>query len=147
MFDFFKKRFDFYLAGPMRGYPEGNSAAFLNSAQYMRDIGFSVWNPAEQNDRSMKFSQCMTNDIYAVIKQCYNIALLPGWENSLGANVEVLCAYVCGKGLYLMHYPVFELVKLDWKVMEKKLVLPFNYKSSGFRTFNEIDKIESDVLG
>lgn len=139
-----KVEYDFYLAGPMRGYPDGNKKTFIKAAEYLRSLGYSVWNPAEQNDRSMKFSACMINDIDAVINQCRAIALLPGWRESLGANVETICAYVCGKDVYLIEYPKLALIQYQWEFMN--LVLPFNPGSTGFRSFQEINKKESEVL-
>jgi len=45
----------------------------------------------------LSFAQCMTADLNAVIVNCRRIALLPGWRDSLGANMEAFCAFACGK--------------------------------------------------
>jgi hypothetical protein len=39
----------------------------------------------------------MTADLNAVINDCRKIAMLPGWKQSLGGNMEVFTAFACGK--------------------------------------------------
>lgn len=98
MFGMKKKMFDFYLAGGMRGYKDLNKPLFLLVAGLMRRKGFSVWNPGEKESYiHSSFAECMINDLNAVINECRNIALLPGWKDSLGANSEALVAFVAGK--------------------------------------------------
>lgn len=41
----------------------------------------------------------MIVDLNAVINKCNKIALLPGWRESLGANIESFTAFGCGKGV------------------------------------------------
>lgn len=99
MFDFFKsKRFDMYLAGPMRGYPGFNEKMFLMAAKSLRKLGFSVWNPADNvMIGDVSFSDCMKLDLGTIIKRCKSIVFLPGWRDSLGANAEAFVAFACGK--------------------------------------------------
>lgn len=93
-----KKTFDFYLAGPMRGYKDLNKSMFSLAAMLLRSKGFTVWSPSEQDSYlKLSFAQCMTTDLNAVINQCRKVALLPGWKNSLGANMEAFTAFACGK--------------------------------------------------
>jgi len=95
-----KQRFDFYLAGPMRGYENLNKAMFLNVATLIREGGQTVFNPAEVNDDNMDFEDCMKVDLDAVINKCNKIVFLPNWTKSEGANAEALVAFVCGKPAY-----------------------------------------------
>ena len=148
----FKKEFDFYIAGPMRGKPDGNKSVFDMVANTLRKRGFSVWSPAEQNDSDSTFNACMINDINAVIHDCKAIALLPGWKNSLGANTEVLCAYVCGKDIFYVQ-PVpkdddqdkFILVEAKSKIRHF-LRLPFEPLQKNFRLPEEMNVPEREVL-
>lgn len=94
------EQFDFYLAGPMRNYKNKNKDMFITVATLLRDDGFTVFNPGEVNDDGMTFEECMDVDLNAVINRCKNIAFLPGWRDSLGANTEALVAFVCGKEAY-----------------------------------------------
>lgn len=94
-----KKTFDFYLGGPMRSYPELNKPMFTLVANILRKRGFTVWSPSEHKSYlQLSFAQCMTVDLNMVINRCRKIALLPGWRNSLGANMEVFSAFATSKG-------------------------------------------------
>jgi len=98
MFGKKNKRYDFYLGGPMRGYPELNKKMFTLVVYVLRSKGFSVWSPSEYDSYlKLSFGQCMTADLNAVINKCRKIALLPGWRSSLGANTEAFSAFACGK--------------------------------------------------
>ena len=92
--------FDFYLAGPMRGIKDENTPMFNKVATMLREYGYTVFNPAEANDGDLSFEECMTVDLDAVVNKGANVAILPGWRKSLGSNVEVFSAYVCGKAVY-----------------------------------------------
>jgi len=89
--------FDWYLAGPMTGYPEFNYPAFKLAAQLLRNRGYTVWSPAEENDTHLTFNICMRKDLDAVVNLCNGIILLNGWKKSLGANMETFAAFGCGK--------------------------------------------------
>lgn len=90
-----------YLAGPMRGKPEYNFPAFHAATKRLRDIGFEVWSPAENDmtqdgfdpktDQAREMSHYMKRDLPEV---CHAdaVAVLPGWEKSQGATLEV---HVC----------------------------------------------------
>ncbi len=147
------KKFDFYIAGPMRGRVDGNKPLFIRIAAFLRSQGHTVWNPAEQNDRHMTFSQCIENDIDAVIHKCDAIILLPGWRNSLGANVEVLCAYVCNKEIFSIEPSTEQnkpiLVPISKEALSRKLKLPFASSLTSikdFRSLEELDIPEDQVL-
>jgi len=94
---FKKKMFDWYLAGPMTGYPEFNHPAFKLAAKVLRNRGYTVWSPAEENDTHLTFNVCMAKDLNAVVNLCKGVVLLNGWKRSLGANMETFAAFGCGK--------------------------------------------------
>lgn len=87
-----------YLAGPMRGYPQFNFPAFDEAAAILAADGHDVVNPA-QMDRDVGFDpqstevsteflrDAMRRDLSAIC-ECDAIAMLKGWENSGGANIE-----------------------------------------------------------
>jgi hypothetical protein len=94
-----------YLAGPMRGKPLCNFPAFDDAAKRLRDIGFTVFNPAERDrvedgfdpatSQPRPFVEYMRIDLPQVMA-CDVLALLPGWENSKGAQLERHVARECG---------------------------------------------------
>lgn len=111
-----------YLAGPMRGIPEFNFPAFMAAAAKLRADGHTVFNPAERdNERAgediskgnatgdeaqavrehgFNLRIAMADDLAFICLEADAIALLPGWENSKGANAE--CATAAALGLAII---------------------------------------------
>lgn len=87
-----------YLAGPMRHIEYFNFPAFAEAAKRLRELGFKVWSPAESDivnddfdptkDQPRSMSHYMSRDLPEVC-QADAIAVLPGWETSEGAQIEV----------------------------------------------------------
>lgn len=85
-----------YIAGPMTGYAELNFPAFHAEAARLRAIGFEIVNPAEINaDPTAGWLDCMRADIKQLV-DCDGVALLPGWAQSRGANLEEHVARALG---------------------------------------------------
>jgi hypothetical protein len=81
-----------YISGPMTGLPELNFPAFNAAAAQLRSLGYGVVNPAEFGEGEGKtWADYMRKDIKALM-DCTHVAVLPGWENSKGARVEVYLA-------------------------------------------------------
>lgn len=79
-----------YIAGPMTGYPELNFPAFHAVTATLRAAGHEVINPAEVNpDPNAEWTACMFKDL-EVLTPCDGIVMLPGWEQSPGAQIERL---------------------------------------------------------
>lgn len=130
-----KKTYDFYVAGPMRGYPELNKKMFTLVAKLLRAKGFSVWSPSEHTSYlELSFAQCMTADLNSVVNECRKVVFLPGWRESLGANMEAFSAFACGKeGVEIIlggDETDFDLIAVD--LSEYKLP----YKDGENRAFN-----------
>ena len=103
-----------YLAGPMRGIPRFNFPAFDEAAALLRARGFTVISPAEMDriidgaqgidtenhadvhNPPLPFSHYMQRDLPEVCR-CDAVAVLPGWEQSSGATLEVMVARRLGK--------------------------------------------------
>jgi phage N-6-adenine-methyltransferase len=89
-----KRRRKLYLAGPMTGLASMNHAAFIDAAVRLRFLGFDVISPAELNPPSRDWASALKVTIPALMR-CDAVALLPGWEHSRGAALEVQLARQC----------------------------------------------------
>lgn len=97
-----------YLSGPMTGIPENNFPAFHDAAEYLRALGYEVVSPAEIQEAG-SWELCLRADLRELCT-CDSIALMPGWENSKGANLELHVAHRLG--MEVIHLPLqFDLIK------------------------------------
>src|SRR5437870_2742316 len=98
-----------YIAGPMRGRPDWNFAAFDAAAERWRAAGYQPFSPAAV-DRALGYSEvhgCPPEQLRHVIQMdlaCVlaadAVALLPGWEASKGSAVELALAQFLGLPVY-----------------------------------------------
>lgn len=99
-----------YLAGPMTGYEEWNFPAFLEAASKLRARGYRVLSPAEMElgegfdptAEPGEFTEkdlhnAMARDLRAVLNDAWAVVVLPGWQGSKGATLEVAVARAIGK--------------------------------------------------
>lgn len=86
-----------YISGPMTGKPDYNRAAFNIVAQRLRALNLYAMNPVELNAhlKEPTWHACLRNDIKALV-DCNVLVLLPGWEESAGARLEVHIAKQLG---------------------------------------------------
>jgi hypothetical protein len=84
-----------YLSGPMTGIEEFNFPAFHSAATDLRAKGFEVISPAEIEHPIQTWEACMRNDIRELMR-ADKVAVLPGWEKSKGAKIEVQLASALG---------------------------------------------------
>src|SRR6266571_3692241 len=96
-----------YLAGPMRGYPGLNHAAFNHGAVALRECGHEVFNPAEHDvqagigpddeARAMEMlRELLGADLAWITGTADGLVMLPGWELALGASAEAATAWALG---------------------------------------------------
>lgn len=112
-----------YLAGPMRGYENFNFPAFDYAAAKLREVGFEVFSPAE-NDRKtiggenfvnktgdekeleaktgFNIRKALRDDTHYICVHADGIALLPGWEKSVGAVAEHALARALGHTIIIL---------------------------------------------
>jgi hypothetical protein len=107
-----------YLCGPMRGYPAWNAAAFDRYAAEWEAEGHTVLSPvardrlgglnplaASKEELAAKagdwvwMRQVIVEDV-EMICRVEALAVLPGWEASTGATVEVALALFFGLPIY-----------------------------------------------
>lgn len=77
-----------YVAGPMSGMPDLNYPAFNQAAQYLRELGYHVENPAENPVPACDSWAGYMRLAIAQLVTCDEIHMLRGWKNSKGARIE-----------------------------------------------------------
>lgn len=84
-----------YIAGPMRGLPGLNFPAFHQAAIQLAAEGYEVFNPA---DLPLSYDErhCFAADMQYISLCADEIAMLPGWRDSLGATAEWYLARALG---------------------------------------------------
>lgn len=91
----------FYISGPITGMEDGNKQIFDKSANKLREIGYDTLNPWDLDliDKQSNWKNNLRRDIKYLV-DCDAVLLLPGWELSPGAELEVTIAYYLGMGFY-----------------------------------------------
>lgn len=88
-----------YIAGPMTGLPRFNFPAFYTAQALLERRGRSVINPAALNPPQRPWWACMVVCLWH-LRLADEVRLLPGWERSRGARLEVLAAIALGLPIY-----------------------------------------------
>ncbi|GMV07371.1 MAG: hypothetical protein AMXMBFR53_36460 [Gemmatimonadota bacterium] len=97
-----------YLAGPMTGYVAWNFPAFKEAAVRLRDAGVEVVSPAEMDEADSvppggrEWAEYLRRDLVRLM-ECRSVAVLPGWQASKGASLEVHVARALGMPIYDAH--------------------------------------------
>ena len=90
-----------YIAGPMRGLPDLGREAFRHAERFLIGrFGWTVINPAilpTGLPGTAYMPICL-----AMLGQADTIGLLPGWEDSAGANLELAFAKETGKRVIIL---------------------------------------------
>ena len=93
-----------YLSGRMSGLPEFNYPAFASAAKRLRSQGHTVVSPHElpadcpgcaNTGHEHSWAEHMRVDLAALLT-CEVIVMLPGWQQSRGAQLEKTVAEAIG---------------------------------------------------
>ena len=89
----------YYLAGPISGDVEGNIKKFAKAVSDLRARGYKVISPVEVHELDgpppdpKDWAWYMRRDLEAMMNdEVQGIIMLPGWEHSEGAQLELLVA-------------------------------------------------------
>lgn len=90
-----------YICGPMSNVEDFNYPAFHSAAARWRTYGHTVLNPAEHfdGDTSLPYETYLRKAIHTVA-DAEAVAVLPGWQDSNGARLEVTIAKALGLPIY-----------------------------------------------
>jgi hypothetical protein len=92
-----------YLAGPMTGIEDFNYPAFNAMAERLRTAGYEVENPADHGTvEGAVWADYMAYDLTR-LGLCGMVALLPGWDLSQRAKLEVMIAEHLGMKVVNAH--------------------------------------------
>ena len=91
-----------YISGPMTGYPNLNKRAFAMAVESIASLGMTAVNPHDLCNPDWDWRRCMREDI-AALCACDAIMMLPGWEKSNGAQLELHVAHRLGMNVILTH--------------------------------------------
>lgn len=95
-----------YIAGPMGGIPELNFPAFRRAAEVLAEQGYEPVSPLDLDmnqdavDNGGRDRHLFLREDFRLLLDCDAIALLPGWEASVGANAELAVARMIGLAVY-----------------------------------------------
>ena len=97
----------------MTGLPNLNRKAFKDMSRKLCELGFMVVNPHDlfPDGNPPTYEEAMRVDLLLLLR-CDAVLLLPGWEASKGANIEVDVASVTGIPVYqntqtmLLHFNI-----------------------------------------
>ena len=106
-----------YIAGPMTGLPKWNFPAFFEAEAQLEKLGYEVINPAHNDGATVQealesagpvdhpnhlWSDYMRRDLPHVMNVDM-VCLLPGWQKSKGASLEVTVAKALGLPLMVLN--------------------------------------------
>ncbi len=127
-----------YVAGPMRGIKDFNFPEFDAVAEWIRTFGYEVFNPADR-DREVHGEGVNTSDtgdlkdiehtgfslrdalgadLQWIAAHADAVCVLPGWENSKGAQAEVALACALGLEVWAWDPESRDAPMLDWSDMQ-----------------------------
>ncbi len=86
-----------YISGGMSGYAEWNFPLFNAVEKALTDLGYAVVNPSHLNKPGTPWEECLRVDLIEMLSQnVQGVAVLPKWEDSRGARLEVHIAKELG---------------------------------------------------
>ena len=85
-----------YISGPMTGLPDFNRKAFNTAEDALRMRGYNPLNPARNGlPENSTYEEHMRADLRMLL-EADAVAVLPGWEQSKGAQLETRLAAFLG---------------------------------------------------
>lgn len=76
----------------MSGVRNHNYPKFFKHEERLRQVGYTVVNPARLNKAGESWTTCLRNDLFHIVTKCDTMALLNDWHDSRGARLELAVA-------------------------------------------------------
>ena len=105
-----------YIAGPMTGIEDFNFPLFFETEEKLKELGYEVVNPAHNDGKTLEealisagsperpskpWTHYMRRDLAHVL-EVEALCVLPNWQNSKGAKLEVHVAEELGLPIYIL---------------------------------------------
>ena len=105
-----------YIAGPMSGIKDWNFPAFFEAEEQLKELGYEVINPAHNDGETLEealasagtperptnsWAYYMRRDLPGVLS-VDALCVLPDWQKSKGASLEVQVAQALGLPIYVI---------------------------------------------
>jgi hypothetical protein len=105
-----------YIAGPMSGVEDFNFPLFFETEKKLKELGYEVINPAHNDGETVEealasagtperptnsWAYYMRRDLPSVLS-VDALCVLPGWQRSKGASLEVQVAQALGLPIYVL---------------------------------------------
>lgn len=95
-----------YIAGPISGRLNTYEQEFAAAAQHLMELGAVVLNPA-MLPIGLKSHQSYMNICLPMLREADSVVMLPGWQESKGAQMELDEARRIGMPVWhFIHHPV-----------------------------------------
>ena len=149
-----------YIAGPMSGHPDWNFPAFFEAERQLSELGYEVINPAHNDGPTVELALQSAGDpsrpnhtwAYYMKRDLPHVmsvdalCVLPGWQNSKGAQLEVQVAEAIGLPLMILRdgalVPRVEVVGLSgWARTGKDTVAQILVEEHGYVKMSFADPI------
>lgn len=128
-----KKIFDLelkkvYISGPMTGLENLNFDKFEEAEEKLKKFNFEIFNPHKLSEfKTEEFKELIKDqkshivwehymkvDIQIMLRECEFLVVLPGWEHSRGATMEIFIAK--SLGMIVIDYNTLEELNVDFKL-------------------------------
>lgn len=112
-----------YISGGITGVPDYKEN-FYNAEAKLKDLGYSVINPAKVNDilpTDLTYDEYMKLD-YMMLDLCDAIYLIPGWNKSNGSKLELERALSKKMRIMTVEDLVEEMKEIEPKKIREELL-------------------------
>ena len=129
----------YYLAGPMTGYKKFNFPLFTKVTKGLRRIGYDITSPVETDEPDMQeiawksetgehdakfnetWGQVLAKDVLLIADEMESIILLPHWNKSKGARLEVFVAVLCQYPIYTVNPETLNMRRIAHRTIMEKI--------------------------